>query len=117
MSESPEPQADQPKQTPVAKADPADKVEAVTATEAAKPETAAASAAPIEIKVEPEPRIAAAAAEAPARRRSLPPIMAKAAALAGALAIGWAAGHATSATRRAPDPAEKALLQSERIML
>src|SRR5215210_6486304 len=98
MSESPEPQDNQPKETPAAKADASDKAE-----------TAVASAAPFEIKVAPEPRPAA-VAEAPARRRSLPPYAAKAAALAGAVAIGWAAGHATSATRRAPDPAEKALL-------
>jgi hypothetical protein len=109
MSESPEPQDIQPKETPVAKAEASHKAETAVATEAAKPGTAAASAAAIEIKVAPEPRPVA-AAEAPARRRSLPPYAAKAAALAGAVAIGWAAGHATSAMRRAADPAEKALL-------
>jgi hypothetical protein len=109
MSESPEPRDDQPKETPVAKADASEKAETAVASEAAKPATAAASAAPVEIKVAPEPRPAG-AAEAPARRRSLSPYAAKAAALAGVVAIGWAAGHATSATRRAPDPAEKALL-------
>jgi hypothetical protein len=107
MSESREPRDDQPKETPVAKADASHKAETAVAAEAPKPDTAA-SAAPVEIKVAPEPR--AAIAEAPARRRSLSPYAAKAAALAGAVAIGWAAGHATSATRRAPDPAEKALL-------
>ena len=108
MSESPEPQDIQPKETPAAKADASHKAETAVAAEAAKPDTAAASAAPIEIKVAPEPRPAV--AEAPARRRSLSPYAAKAAALAGAVAIGWAAGHATSAMRRAADPAEKALL-------
>src|SRR5215204_3395576 len=103
MSESPEPQDIQPKETPVA-----NEAETAVEAEAPKPETAAASAAPIEIKVEPEPRPAA-VPEAPARRRSLSPYAARAAALAGAVAIGWAGGHATSATRRA-DPAEKALL-------
>ncbi|MFL5124519.1 MAG: hypothetical protein ACJ8CS_04680 [Microvirga sp.] len=107
MSESPEPRDNEPKETPAAKADASHKAEAAVAAKAAKPEAAAASPAPVEIKVEPEPRPAA---EAPARRRSLPPFAAKAAALAGAVAIGWAAGHATSAMRRAADPAEKALL-------
>src|SRR5215211_6908970 len=102
MSESPEPQDIQPKETPAAMADASHKAETAVATEAAKPD-AAASAAPIEIKVAPEPRPAA-KAEAPARRRSLSPYAAKAAALAGAVAIGWAAGHATSATRRTADP-------------
>src|SRR4051812_22638017 len=91
MSESPEPQDIQPKETPAAKADANHKAESAVAAEPPKPETAAASAAPIEIKVAPEPRPVA-AAEAPARRRSLPPYAAKAAALAGAVAIGWAAG-------------------------
>src|SRR5829696_923492 len=107
MSESPEPRDSQPKETPAAKADASHKAETAVAAEAAKPDTAAASPAPIEIEVAPEPRPAA-AAEAPARRRSLSPYAAKAAALAGA--VGWAGGHATSATRRAADPAEKALL-------
>jgi hypothetical protein len=107
MSESPEPQDLQPKETPAAKADASHKAETAVASEAPKPDTAAASAAPVEITVTPEPRPGA---EAPARRRSLSPYAAKAAALAGAVAIGWAAGHATSAMRRAADPAEKALL-------
>ena len=108
MSESPEPQI-QPKETPAAKADASHTAESAVAVEATKPDTAAATAAPVEIRVAPEPRPAA-AAEAPARRPSFSPYAAKAAALAGAVAIGWAAGHATSATRRAADPAEKALL-------
>lgn len=109
MSESPEPQDIQPKETPVAKADASHKAETAVAAEAAKPDAAAASPAPVEIEVAPEPRPAP-AAEAPARRRSLSPYAAKAAALAGAVAIGWAAGHARSATRRTADPASKALL-------
>src|SRR5215203_4223640 len=109
MSESPEPRDSQSKETPAAKADASHKAETAVAAEAAKPDTAAASPAPIEIEVAPEPRPAP-AAEAPARRRSLSPYAAKAAALAGAVAIGWAAGHATSAARRTADPASKALL-------
>src|SRR5829696_5088154 len=107
MSESLEPRDSQPKETPVAKADASHKAETAVAAEAAKPDAAAASPAPVEIEVAPEPRPAP---EAPARRRSLSPYAAKAAALAGAVAIGWAAGHATSATRRTADPASKALL-------
>src|SRR5215217_8046199 len=72
----------------------AGKTEGVAAKDAAKPEIAATSAVPIEIKVASEPRIAAGAVEAPSRRRSLPPSVAQAAALACALAVGWAAGHA-----------------------
>src|SRR5215217_2530106 len=109
MSESLEPRDSQPKETPVAKADASHKAETAVAAEAAKPDAAAASPAPVEIEVAPEPRPAP-AAEAPARRRSLSPYAAKAAALAGAVAIGWAAGHATSAARRTADPASKALL-------
>src|SRR5215207_3367086 len=109
MSESLEPRDSQPKETPVAKADASHKAETAVAAEGAKPDAAAASPAPVEIEVAPEPRPAP-AAEAPARRRSLSPYAAKAAALAGAVAIGWAAGHATSAARRTADPASKALL-------
>jgi hypothetical protein len=59
--------------------------------------------------VAPAARIAEPAAPAP-RRRSLPPYVGLAAALACALGLGWAAGHATSASMRTADPAQAALL-------
>ncbi|HEX8165380.1 MAG TPA: hypothetical protein VF601_06270 [Beijerinckiaceae bacterium] len=86
------------------------KAEAAEAVAAKEDPKKAESVAPVEIKVAAEPRAATEPAEAPSRRRSLPPYVAQAAALACALGIGWAAGHAASATKRAPDPAEKALL-------
>ncbi|HEX8666243.1 MAG TPA: hypothetical protein VF744_19680 [Beijerinckiaceae bacterium] len=81
--------------------------ETVAKTEAvAKEETKTDTAA---IAVAPAPRIPEPAAATP-RRRTLPPYVGLAAALACALGLGWAAGHATSATMRAPDTAQAALL-------
>jgi hypothetical protein len=104
MSESQE----LPKEPAAPAAETADKTASAAPSEAATPEIATASTVPIEIEVASESRPVAETA-APARR-SLSPYFARAAALACALGIGWAAGHATTATLRASDPAEKALL-------
>jgi hypothetical protein len=112
MSESQEHQ----KETPAPAPEAADKAGAIAAKEDAQSE-AAGNAAPVaikaasdEAKAAPEPPIAAEPAETPALRRPLPPYAGLAAALACALGVGWAAGHATSVTKRATDPAERALL-------
>jgi hypothetical protein len=114
MSESQEDQQEHQKETPAPAPEAADKAGATAAKDDSKSE-GAGSAAPIaaasdDVKAAPEPPIAAEPAETPARRRPLPPYAGLAAALACALGVGWAAGHATSVTKRAQDPAERALL-------
>jgi hypothetical protein len=118
MSESQEPQ----KETAAPAPEAADTAGTVAAKDDSKSEVAG-SAAPVEVKAPsdevkapsdevkaaPETRIAE-PVEAPGHRRSLPSSLGLAAALAGALGIGWAAGHATSAMKQAPDPVGKALL-------
>jgi hypothetical protein len=71
----------------------------------------AAEAAPIEIKIASGEAAASEPAQAPARPRSLPRYSAQAAAVLAALGIGWAAGHATTATSRSvANPAHEAIM-------
>jgi hypothetical protein len=84
---------------------------AAAAPETGKTEAAAQGEPKADVPaIEAAPAVRTAEPPAPARRRSLPPYVAQAAALACALGLGWAAGHATSASMRAPDSAQAALL-------
>jgi hypothetical protein len=106
MSESREQQ----QEAIASKPEPVDQAERVVSKDGSTT-AAVEDAAPVGIKAScDDAKAAPEPAEAPARRRSLPPHLGLAAALACALGIGWAAGHATSATMRTADPAQGALL-------